>query len=99
MRAASFVQKYTGTRGKGFIQPYDKIKATEKWVEYSLDIVDMSRIIMTADFNTKWRLAEALEVAERKRAYMYRHKNFNLKRATTIFEAVKDIPRLETNNR
>ena len=95
MRAANFVQKYTGIRGKGFIQPYDKIKATEKWVEYSLDIVDMSHIIMQADFDTKWRLAAALEVVERKRAYMYRHKNFNLKRATTIFEAVKNIPRQE----
>lgn len=95
MRAANFVQKYASTKSKGFIQPYDKIKATEKWVEYSLDIVDMSRIIMQADFDTKWRLAEALEVAERKRAYMYRHKNFNLKRATTIFEAVKDLPRQE----
>lgn len=95
MRAANFVQKYASTKSKGFIQPYDKIKATEKWVEYSLDIVDMSRIIMQADFNTKWRLAAALEVAERKRAYMYRHKNFNLKRATTIFEAVKNIPRQE----
>lgn len=95
MRAANFVQKYASTKSKGFIQPYDKIKATEKWVEYSLDIVDMSRIIMQADFDTKWRLAAALEVAERKRAYMYRHKNFNLKRATTIFEAVKNIPRQE----
>lgn len=96
MRAANFVQKYTSTKSKGkFIQPYDKIKATEKWVEYSLDILDMSRIILQVDFDTKWRLTEALEVAERKRVYMYRHKNFNLKRATTIFEAVKDIPRQE----
>jgi hypothetical protein len=93
MKAANFVTKYTGPKGKGFIQPYDKIKATEKWIEYSLDIVDMSRLIMTADFNTKWRLAEALEVAERKKAYMYRHKNFDIKRAAKIFGAVKDLPR------
>ena len=93
MQAVNYVNKYTGPKGKGFIQPYDRVKATEKWVEYSLDIRDMSRIIMSADFNTKWKLAAALEVAERKRAYMYKHKNFNLRRATQIFEAVKYIPK------
>jgi hypothetical protein len=93
MQASNFLQKYTGPKGKGFIQPYDKIKATEKWVEYSLDIVDMSSIIMSVDFNTKWRLAEALEVAERKRAYMYRHKNFDVKRAARLFDSVKHLPK------
>ena len=93
MQAVNYVNKYTGPKGKGFIQPYDRVKATEKWVEYSLDIRDMGRIIMQSDFNTKWKLAAALEVAERKRAYMYKHKNFDLRRATQIFEAVKDIPK------
>ena len=93
MKAANFLQKYTGPKAKGVIQPYDRVKATEKWVEYSLDIVDMSRIIMTVDFNTKWRLAEALEVAERKKAWMYKHKNFDDKRATTLFDAVKHLPK------
>ncbi len=93
MQAVNFVNKYAGPKGKGFIQPYDKIKATEKWVEYSLDILDMSRIIMHVDFNTKWRLAEALEIAERKRSYMYKHKNFNIRRSTQIFEAAKNVPK------
>jgi hypothetical protein len=93
MQAANFVAKYTGPKGKGFIQSYDKVKATEKWVEYALDIVDMSRIIMSADFNTKWKLAEALEVAERKKAWMYKHKNFDVRRAAKIFDTVKHLPR------
>lgn len=93
MKAANFLQKYTGPKAKGVIQPYDRVKATEKWVEYSLDIVDMSRIIMTVDFNTKWRLAEAMEVAERKKAWMYKHKNFDAKRAATLFDAVKHLPK------
>jgi hypothetical protein len=93
MQAANFVQKYTGPKGKGFIQPYDRVKATEKWVEYALDIVDMSRLIMTVDFNTKWKLAEALEVAERKKAYMYKHKNFDVNRALHIFSKVRDLPK------
>ncbi len=91
MKAANFLTKYTGPKGKGFT-PYDTIKATEKWVEYALDIADMSRIIMSVDFDTKWKLAAALEIAERKKAYMYKHKNFNLNRALTIFDAVKHLP-------
>jgi hypothetical protein len=93
MKAVSFVAKYSGTNKSRAVVPYDKVKATEKWVEYALDIVDMSRIIMSADFDTKWRLAEALETAERKKAYMYKHKNFNLKRALAIFDAVKHLPK------
>ena len=93
MKAVNFVQKYTGPKSKGHILPYDRVKATEKWVEYSLDIVDMSRIIMTVDFDTKWKLAEALEVAERKKAWMYKHKNFDVKRAAKLFDTVKNLPK------
>ena len=91
MKAANFVTKYTGPKGKGFIQPYDKIKATEKWLEYSLDIVDMNRILMKSDFNTKWQLMEALDIAERKRKYMYNHKNFELKRAMRLFDLCRNL--------
>ena len=94
MKAANFVAKYASVSNKSkAVVPYDKIKATEKWVEYALDIADMSRIIMSVDFDTKWRLAQALEVAERKKAYMYKHKNFDIKRALKIFDAVKHLPK------
>ena len=85
-KAANFVAKYSTANKSKAVVPYDKIKATEKWVEYSLDIVDMNRILMKSDFDTKWRLMEALDVAERKRKYMYNHKNFKLKRATELFD-------------
>ena len=91
MKAANFLTKYTGPKGKGFIQSYDKIKATEKWLEYSLDIVDMNRILMKSDFNTKWQLMEALDIAERKRKYMYNHKNFELKRAMRLFDLCRNL--------
>ena len=92
MKAVNFLAKYTGPKGKPFYSSYYKVKATEKWVEYSLDIVDMNRILMKSDFDTKWRLMEALDVAERKRKYMYNHKNFKLKRATELFELCRDLP-------
>jgi len=92
MKAANFVAKYSATNKSKAVVPYDKIKATEKWVEYSLDIVDMNRILMSADFDTKWRLMAALDIAERKRKYMYNHKKFELKRAMQLFELCKDLP-------
>lgn len=93
MKAANFLAKYTGPKGKAFYSSYYKVKATEKWVEYSLDIMDMSSILMASDFNTKWKLMEALEVAERKKAWMYKHKNFDVKRAIKLFDAVKHLPK------
>ena len=38
MKAANFVAKYSSANKSGAIVPYDKVKATEKWVEYALDI-------------------------------------------------------------
>jgi len=93
MKAVNFLAKYTGPKGKPFYSSYYKVKATEKWVEYALDIVDMSRIIMSADFDTKWKLVEALETAERKKAWMYKHKNFDVVRAAKLFDTVKHLPR------
>jgi hypothetical protein len=93
MKAANFLAKYIGPKGKAFYSSYDKVKATEKWVEYSLDIMDMSSILMASDFNTKWKLMEALEVAERKKAWMYKHKNFDVKRAIKIFDTVRHLPK------
>jgi hypothetical protein len=37
---------------------------------------------------------EALEVAERKKAYMYKHKNFDVNRALHIFSRVRDMPKI-----
>lgn len=93
MQARNYVNKYSKTAKAGFSNYY-KIQATNKWVEYQLDIYDMSAILMSADFNTKMGLLDALTVAERKRDYMYRHPNFNLKEATNLFRLVKDSPKL-----
>ncbi len=94
MQAKNFISKYTASNNnkKGQASFY-KIKATEKWVEYMLDITDMGKILMTLSFNDKMRMLDALEIAERKRDYMYRHPNFNYKQATKWFELAKDLPK------
>ena len=91
---ANFVNKYSSSNKSKAVVPYDKIKATEKWIEYALDIVDMQRALMlTKNIDEKFKLMAALEVAERKKAYMYKHKNFELSRATFIFSKVRDLPK------
>ena len=54
MKAANFVAKYSTANKSKAVVPYDKIKATEKWVEYSLDIVDMNRILMSVFPSSGW---------------------------------------------
>jgi hypothetical protein len=90
MQAHNFINKYNASNASAGFSTYDKVKATEKWLEYTLDVVDMQEAMMQSlDFDEKYMLAQALVVAERKRAYMYRHKNFDIKRATTLLSAVK----------
>ncbi len=90
----NYVNKYSSTSKSKAIVPYDKVRATEKWIEYALDIVDMQAALMlTKNLNEKFKLMEALEVAERKKAYMYKHKNFDVNRALHIFSKVRDLPK------
>ena len=94
LAVTNYVNKYSSTSKSKAVVPYDKIKATEKWIEYALDIVDMQRVLMeTKNLNEKFKLMEALEVAERKKAYMYKHKNFDVNRALHIFSKVRDLPK------
>ncbi len=93
MQAKNFISKYTSPNNKKGQVSFYKIKATEKWVEYMLDITDMNKVLMALPFNDKMRMLDALEVAERKRDYMYRHPNFNYKQATRWFEMAKDLPK------
>lgn len=93
MQAKNFISKYTSPNNKKGQVSFYKIKATEKWVEYMLDITDMNKVLMSLPFNDKMRMLDALEIAERKRDYMFRHPNFNYKQATRWFELAKDLPK------
>ena len=100
MQARNYVSKYSSTSNtKRGYSNYYRIQATEKWVEYMLDITDMNKLLMSADFTTKMDLLDALTIAERKRDYMYRHPNFNFKEATKWFNLVKDKPKVVASNK
>jgi hypothetical protein len=91
--ARALAAKYpvNSVRGSNAFSRYDSIKATEKWIEYSLDIAEMSKLLSTLSREERYVLGAALTVAERKRDYMYRHPNFKLNEAAREFKRARRL--------
>ena len=96
MLARNYISKYATTNSSTAIVQYYKIPATTKWVEYMLDKHDVNKILMDSDFATKMDLLEVLQVLERKIDYMYKHPNFDFKKATTLFHILKNANKVAT---
>jgi len=89
MKIANYVLKYTKSIDGPLMIPKKKIDSTMKWVEYSLDIVDMQKMLMgTRDLKDKYQLMDLLEIAERKKKWHYRQENFNVTRASTLLQTM-----------
>lgn len=89
MHIANYVTKYKKSVDGPLMIPKKKIDSTMKWVEYSLDIVDMQKMLMsTSNLKDKYQLMDILEIAERKKKWHYRQENFDVKRASTLLQAV-----------
>lgn len=89
MKIANYVLKYTKSVEGPLMIPKKKIDSTMKWVEYSLDIVDMQKLLMgTRDLKDKYQLMDLLEIAERKKKWHYRQENFNVNRASTLLQTM-----------
>lgn len=73
---------------------YTKIKATEKWIEYSLDVTEMTKLLTKASREERYILLAAMQIAERKRDYMYKHPNFELNKAIADFKLAKRLLKL-----
>ena len=87
MNASFFSQKYSSS-SKFSGAPKKEINSTHKFVEYTLDIIDMRNLLLKVSFDEKWNLMEAIKIAERKRDWHYNQDNFNLATANTIIGAV-----------
>jgi hypothetical protein len=93
--ARSFAAKYpTNSIKSSIITAYSKIKATEKWIEYSLDITEMTKLLSSTNREERQLLVAAIAIAERKRDYMYKHPNFRLEEATREFKQAKRLLKL-----
>ena len=89
---AMFASKYPkhSPKREG-VSMFSKIKATEKWVEYSLDVTEMSKLLTGATREERYILLAAMQIAERKRDYMYKHPNFDLAEAVANFKLAKRL--------
>jgi hypothetical protein len=88
----AFISKYSkNSKKSGFKSNYNDINSTKKWVELSLDIHEMNKILLTTkNFNEKMDLLICLELVQKKREWMVRHPNFDSKRARFLFDTVKN---------
>ena len=78
MHLLNLKSKYAPSGNKSFGMVSSKINSTHKWVEYSLDINDMQKMLMaTKNINEKFQIMELLEIAERKKSWHYKKENFN----------------------
>lgn len=90
--ARNFAVKYPTHAQKTVASiPFNKIKATEKWIEYSLDQVEINKLLQTASRDDRYTLLSALKVVERKLEYMYKHPNFNLRTAINDFKRARRL--------
>jgi hypothetical protein len=83
-KVQSYRIKYTPIKGE-MKANRRKINSTLKWVEYSFDIHDMSKMLMsTKDLSEKYALMDLLDIAERKKNWHYRQENFSLNKASAL---------------
>ena len=59
-----------------------KFSPTDKWVEYSLDLIDAKRLLQTVDFVNRFELLNVIKKIESKVEWHEKHTDFNLQAAT-----------------
>ena len=92
MNIQSYKQKYSPRAAGEMLANRRKINSTLKWVEYSFDIHDMSKLLIsTKNLNDKYALMNALDIAERKKTWHYRQENFNLNKASELLRELIKI--------
>jgi hypothetical protein len=73
------------SKKKGYPKDFNP---THKWVEYTIDVKEMRRLLLAANFEDKARLNRYISIAERKREWHYRRDDFDLKTANIILSAI-----------
>jgi len=84
---AAMYQKHA--QKQKFIIKYDRIKATEKWVQHSINLHVMQKLMLTANRDDRYTLLAAIKAAESKINYYYKHPNFKLNQAAMLFKQAK----------
>lgn len=92
LTAKGYAVKYSPNSTGEMMANRRKINSTLKWVEYSFDIHEMSKLLIsTKDLSEKYLLMNALDVAERKKLWHFKRENFNLSKASEMLVALIKI--------
>jgi uncharacterized protein YlxP (DUF503 family) len=91
-KARAIINRFNVTQKKSkFNISFNKIDATNKWVEYSLDVLEIKSLMKTEDFITRCELENTLKKVENKIEWMYKHPNFDLIEASREFKRAKKL--------
>ena len=77
-------------RFKGFSK-IDEIPASKKWAEYSVDEYKIRELMKNAEFIERFEAEKALIALRRKIDWMYKHENFKLSEATSMYKKLKRL--------
>jgi hypothetical protein len=90
----SLVKHYNAAaKSKGFkgFSRLNEIPASKKWAEYSVDEYKIRELMKGAEFIERFEAEKALKVVRGKIEWMYKHENFNLSEATSMYKKLKRL--------
>ena len=86
------LNKHSSTSKSKVNVQYDKINATARYVEYSLDLIEAKKEV--CDFVTIFSVMRVIEKIETKIKYHYNHPNFNMALATAQVKQARRLLKL-----
>jgi len=90
MSIAYFQTRYLASNKKPYKGKPKEIDSSIKWAEHSLNVYEMKHLLEEElTFDERVILRRAIDVAERKRVWHYKRDNFDLRRASFLFETAK----------
>ena len=86
MNLTYFTNKFSNNNKKS---GGNRFNPTHKFVEYSLDLIEMRKLVTKVSFEEKSKLLKCIEIAERKKNWHYNREEFNMKDANIILSAIR----------
>ena len=85
------VKRYVSASKTKVFSKYEDIPASKKWAEYSIDEAKIRELMKSVDFVEKFDAEKALIIVRRKIDYMYKHPNFSVSEATSMYKKLKRL--------
>jgi len=80
--------------GRKYNRGVPKFNPTDKWVEYSIDLIEAKRLLQAADFTSKFEVLKVINQIESKVKFHENHEKFDLRTAINELQRAKKLLRL-----